>query len=123
MSRVCPITGKGPMSGNNRSHSVRATRRIWNVNLQKFKLNINGKMVEVRMSARAFRTLNKSSKASPAKVVTKPGEAKPIEEAKVAEVKPVEAKAEAKVETAPAPVKKAPAKKATKVEDKKEDDK
>jgi large subunit ribosomal protein L28 len=55
MSRVCPITGKGPVSGNNRSHSVLATRRVWNVNLQKYKIEINGKMVEVRMSARAYR--------------------------------------------------------------------
>lgn len=51
------------MSGNNRSHSVRATRRVWNVNLQKYKVEINGKMVEVRMSARAHRTLMKSVKA------------------------------------------------------------
>ncbi|MBR4274750.1 MAG: 50S ribosomal protein L28 [Bacilli bacterium] len=63
MSRKCPITGKGPMSGNNRSHSVRATRRRWNVNIQTYKVNINGKMVEVKMSARAYRTLNKSIKA------------------------------------------------------------
>ncbi|MBQ1483051.1 MAG: 50S ribosomal protein L28, partial [Erysipelotrichaceae bacterium] len=34
MSRVCAITGKKQMSGNNRSHSLRATRRKWNVNLQ-----------------------------------------------------------------------------------------
>ena len=61
MSRVCPITGKGPMSGNNRSHSLRATRRRWNVNLQKYHIEINGKMVEVRMSARAYRTLMKST--------------------------------------------------------------
>lgn len=64
MSRVCPITGKGPMSGNNRSHSVRATRRTWNVNLQKHKIMINGKLVEVKMSARAYRSLNKSIKAA-----------------------------------------------------------
>ncbi|MBR6225644.1 MAG: 50S ribosomal protein L28 [Bacilli bacterium] len=63
MSRKCPVTGKGPMSGNNRSHSVRATRRRWNVNIQTYKVNINGKMVEVKMSARAYRTLNKSIKA------------------------------------------------------------
>lgn len=63
MSRVCPITGKRPVSGNNRSHSVLATRRVWNVNLQKYKIEINGKMVEVRMSARAYRSLNKSVKA------------------------------------------------------------
>ena len=63
MSRYCPITGKGPMSGNARSHSERATRRKWNVNLQKYKININGRNVEVRMSARAFRSLNKTVKA------------------------------------------------------------
>jgi large subunit ribosomal protein L28 len=67
MSRYCPVTGKGPMSGNARSHSLRATRRRWNVNLQKYKINIDGKMVEVRMSARAFRTLNKTVKAKEAK--------------------------------------------------------
>ena len=63
MSRVCPGTGKGPVSGNARSHSLRATRRRWNVNLQKYKVNVDGKMVEVRMSARAYRTLNKTIKA------------------------------------------------------------
>ena len=63
MSRVCPVTGKGPVSGNARSHSLRATRRRWNVNLQKYKVNVDGKMVEVRMSARAYRTLHKTIKA------------------------------------------------------------
>ena len=63
MSRVCPVTGKGPVSGNARSHSLSATRRRWNVNLQKYKVNVDGKMVEVRMSARAYRTLNKTIKA------------------------------------------------------------
>ena len=52
------------MSGNNRSHSVRATRRVWNVNLQKHKVMIDGQWVELRMSARAFRTLKKSTKAA-----------------------------------------------------------
>ncbi len=61
MSRKCPVSGKGPMSGNNRSHSLRATRRKWNVNLQKYHVEINGKMVEIRMSARAYRALNKST--------------------------------------------------------------
>jgi len=60
MSRVCPVTGKGPLTGNKRSHSLRATRRTWNVNLQKYKIEINGKIVEVRMSARAIRSLNKT---------------------------------------------------------------
>ena len=60
MSKYCPITGKGPLSGNNRSHSLRATRRRWNVNLQKRKVEIDGKAVEIRMSNRAYRTLKKS---------------------------------------------------------------
>jgi large subunit ribosomal protein L28 len=62
MSRFCPITGKGPLSGNTRSHSLRHTRRRWNVNLQKYKLEIDGKVVTIRMSTRAYRSLQKSAK-------------------------------------------------------------
>lgn len=62
MSRKCPVTGKKPLSGNNRSHSLRATRRVQNVNLQKFQINVDGKVQTVRMSTRAYRTLNKSKK-------------------------------------------------------------
>ena len=32
MARVCELSGRGTLSGNNRSHSLRATRRKWNVN-------------------------------------------------------------------------------------------
>ncbi|MBQ7994673.1 MAG: 50S ribosomal protein L28 [Bacilli bacterium] len=62
MSKVCPITNKGPLSGNNRSHSMRATRTRWNVNLQKYTVVINGKKCTIRMSARAHRALMKSEK-------------------------------------------------------------
>ena len=64
MSRVCQITGKGPLTGNKRSHSLRATRRRWNVNLHTYKVEIDGKVYKVRMSARAYKTLNKSEKNS-----------------------------------------------------------
>ncbi len=57
MSRVCEISGKGPLSGNNRSHSLRATRRKWNVNLQTVTLMVDGKPKKVRVSARALRSL------------------------------------------------------------------
>ena len=63
MSRVCPVTGKGPLSGNNRSHSLRATRRVQNVNLQKFQIKVDGKTQTVRMSARGYRTLMKNNKS------------------------------------------------------------
>lgn len=59
MSKVCAITGKGPMSGNKRSHSMRATRRKWNVNLQKVQIMVDGKPQTLRISARALRTLKK----------------------------------------------------------------
>ena len=62
MARRCEITGVGPMSGNKRSHSLRATRRVWNGNLQKYRININGKMVTVKMTARAHRSLMKNAK-------------------------------------------------------------
>ncbi|MGL5977719.1 MAG: 50S ribosomal protein L28 [Erysipelotrichaceae bacterium] len=62
MSKVCAVTGKGPLSGNKRSHSLRATRRKWNVNLQKVKVMVDGKPQKIRISARALKTL-KAKKA------------------------------------------------------------
>ncbi len=59
MSRVCANTGKGPLTGNKRSHSLRATRRKWNVNLQKVNVMVDGKPQKIRISARALRTLKK----------------------------------------------------------------
>ena len=64
MSRVCAITGKKQMSGNNRSHSLRATRRKWNVNLQTVTMLVDGKPKKVRVSARALRTLKNQAKAA-----------------------------------------------------------
>jgi len=57
MSRVCAISGKGALSGNRRSHSMHATRRKWNVNLQKVRIMVDGKPVRVKISARALKSL------------------------------------------------------------------
>ena len=59
MSKICAVSGRGPLTGNKRSHSMRATRRTWNVNLQKVRLVVDGKPQTVRVSARALRTLKK----------------------------------------------------------------
>ncbi|WP_290155172.1 50S ribosomal protein L28, partial [uncultured Dubosiella sp.] len=59
MSRRCAVSGRGPLSGNKRSHSMHATRRKWNVNLQKATIMVDGKPKKVRVSARALRTLKK----------------------------------------------------------------
>ena len=66
MSRVCSVSGKKPMSGNRRSHSLRATRRKWNVNLQKAHVVIDGKPQTVKLSARALKTLKGGKKAKKA---------------------------------------------------------
>ena len=64
MSRVCAVSGKKALSGNKRSHSLRATRRKWNVNLQKVHMVVDGKPQTVRISDRALKTLkSKSAKA------------------------------------------------------------
>ena len=60
MSRKCQISGKGPMSGNTRSHALNANRRKWNVNLQKATILVDGKPTKVKISARALRSLRKS---------------------------------------------------------------
>lgn len=47
----------GPKTGNNRSHSLQATRRTWKPNLQKVRIkDKNGKVVRVYVSTRALRT-------------------------------------------------------------------
>jgi large subunit ribosomal protein L28 len=38
MSKVCSVCAKGPSFGNNRSHSMRATPRRFNPNLQKIRV-------------------------------------------------------------------------------------
>ncbi len=42
MSKICEICGKKPMFGNNVSHANNRTRRRWNPNLQRVKVNLNG---------------------------------------------------------------------------------
>lgn len=61
MARVCPLTGKKAMSGNNVSHSQRHTKRMFEPNLVKVTLiDANGRKVRMRVSAKALRTLDKS---------------------------------------------------------------
>lgn len=59
MSRVCSITGKRPVTGNNVSHAKNRTRRRWEPNLQvcSFPSEILGKSVRLRVSANGIRTI------------------------------------------------------------------
>lgn len=57
----CFISGRGPQSGNNRSHALNATKRKWNLNLQKVQLeDENGHVRTVKVSVRALRTASKT---------------------------------------------------------------
>ena len=61
MSRVCQITGKKAMVGNNVSHSKRRTKRKFDVNLFKKKFYMPGedRWVQLTVSAAGMRTINK----------------------------------------------------------------
>ncbi|ATZ18604.1 50S ribosomal protein L28 [Williamsoniiplasma somnilux] len=63
MARKDTLTGKGALSGNSRSHALNATRRKWNLNLQKIKvMDENGRTFTIKVSARTLRTLKKQDK-------------------------------------------------------------
>lgn len=61
MSKICQITGKKAMTGNNVSHSKRRTKRTFNVNLftKKFYWVEEDLWILLTLSARGLRTINK----------------------------------------------------------------
>ncbi|MBN1132667.1 MAG: 50S ribosomal protein L28 [Bacteroidales bacterium] len=61
MSRICQITGKKVVVGNNVSHSKRRTKRKFQPNLfdKKFYLQEEDRYVQLRVSAAGIRTINK----------------------------------------------------------------
>jgi large subunit ribosomal protein L28 len=61
MSKVCKLTGKKPISGNNVSHSNRKTKRRFVPNIQKKRFFVPelDKFVTLRVSTSAMRTINK----------------------------------------------------------------
>ena len=61
MSRVCELTGKRAMVGNNVSHALNRTKRKFKVNLVKkrFYLPAEDKWVTLKVSASALKNINK----------------------------------------------------------------
>ncbi|AKA50072.1 50S ribosomal protein L28 [Mycoplasmopsis gallinacea] len=57
MARRDVLSGKGPLSGNKRSHAMNASKRKFNVNLQKVKVTIDGTPKTLRVSAKTLKTL------------------------------------------------------------------
>jgi large subunit ribosomal protein L28 len=61
MSRVCELTGKKAMVGNNVSHAMNKTKRKFDVNLMKKRFYIpeEDKWVTLRVSTSAIKNINK----------------------------------------------------------------
>jgi len=61
MSKICQITGKKAMVGNNVSHSNRKTKRKFDVNLftKKFYWVEQDEWISLTISANGLRTINK----------------------------------------------------------------
>jgi large subunit ribosomal protein L28 len=61
MSRVCQVTGKGPITGNNVSHANNKTRRRFLPNLHSHRFWLEGekRFVTLRVSTKGMRTIDK----------------------------------------------------------------
>lgn len=61
MSRVCELTGKKAMVGNNVSHAMNKTKRKFNANLitKRFYIVEEDKWIKLKISTSALKTINK----------------------------------------------------------------
>ena len=62
MSRVCQVTGKRPMAGNNVSHAKNRTRRRFEPNLHthRFWVEAEKRFVKLRVSTKGMRIIDKN---------------------------------------------------------------
>lgn len=79
MSKKCELTGKGPTTGNQVSHSNIKTRTRWLPNLKDKKYTIPelGQTVRLRLSTRAIRTIDKLGGISHAILKAEPADLSP----------------------------------------------
>ena len=62
MARVCQVTGKAPMVGNNVSHANNKTKRRFLPNLQRrrFWVESESRWISLRLTTNALRTIDKN---------------------------------------------------------------
>ena len=62
MSRICQVTGKSVMSGNNVSHANNRTRRTFvpNIHDRRFWVASENRWIKLRVSANGLRTIDKN---------------------------------------------------------------
>ena len=75
MSKTCEITGKKVMFGNNVSKSLNRTKRRFDVNLikKRFFIPEENKWITLKVSASAFKTINKKGISEVLKEARKQG--------------------------------------------------
>ena len=61
MSRICDVTGRKPMYGNNVSHAHNKSRRRFDINLQKkrFWLSDENRWITLNVSTQGLRLIDK----------------------------------------------------------------
>jgi len=61
MSRVCQVTGKRPVAGNNVSHAHNKTRRRFlpNLHTHKFWVESESRFIKLRVSTKGMRIIDK----------------------------------------------------------------
>ena len=75
MSRICEITGKKSIVGNNVSNSLNRTKRRFNANLQKKRFYIpeEDKWITLKVSTSALKTINKIGISKAIKIAREKG--------------------------------------------------
>ena len=61
MSKVCQVTGKRPVTGNNVSHAHNTTRRRFlpNLHMHRFWVESEKRFVKLRVSSKGMRIIDK----------------------------------------------------------------
>lgn len=61
MSRVCQVTGKRPMAGNNVSHAKNRTRRRFlpNLHIHRYFVESENRWIKLRLTSKAMRIIDK----------------------------------------------------------------
>ncbi|UYG08157.1 50S ribosomal protein L28 [Halomonas sp. M4R1S46] len=77
MSKVCQVTGKRPVTGNNVSHSQRKTRRrfVPNLHNHRFWVESEKRFVRLRVSSKGMRIIDKKGIEAVLGDIRKRGEA------------------------------------------------
>lgn len=76
MSKVCQVTGKRPVTGNNVSHAHNKTKRRFNPNLHqhKFWVESENRWVRLKVSTKGMRIIDKNGIDSVLADIRKRGE-------------------------------------------------